>query len=171
MGWKEYYRKTFESEVQNAQNWGDLAPYQVTVSGTTYDTVGVYSGSPTGYKFSPDIQHPQGVRTRIRIKYIFFVDAGATGKATLGIVYYKDGDTAKDPNGYDLHGVSHSLSTAPSSNLAEIHEFIMEYDGGNKITWYVDGKKLNETTLELPLTKFKVALAVDSASGGNVECS
>jgi len=167
MGWKQYYYKTFEEEYNNAQNWGDLTPFRLTIGTDVYYAVG-YTGAPAGWKLSPKIQHPQGVKTRITVRYIFWVEANATGKAGIGIVFYKDGDTAKDPDGNDLHGASHSLATAPSANFAEKRELVMEYDGSNKITYYVDGQKLNEATLELPLVNFSVAVATDEANNGDV---
>jgi len=167
MGWKQYYRKTFEQEYENVQNWGDLSPIKLTIGTDVYYTVG-YTGAPAGWKFSPKIQHPQGVKTRITVRYFFWVQQGAVGKASIGIVFYKNDETSKDPSGYDLHGASHSLSSAPSANFAEKHELVMEYDGGNKITYSVDGQKLGETTLELPLVNFKIAVATDQATNGDV---
>jgi len=167
MGWKQYFRKTFEEEWSNGQFWGDLEPIMLTAGPDVYYTVG-YVGAPAGWKLSPRIQHPQGVRTRISIRYFFWVQQGAVGKASIGIVFYKNGETSKDPSGHELHGVSHSLSTAPSANFAEKHEFVMEYDGGNKITWYVDDTKIDEATLELPLANFKVAVETEEANNGEV---
>ena len=167
MGWKQYFRKTFEEEWNNAQNWGDLAPYKVTVGTEEYYAVG-YAGVPAGWKLSPKVQHPQGVKTRITVRYIFWVNANATGSASIAIIFYKNEETSKDPNGYDIHGATHTLSTPPTSNFAEKHELVMEYDGANKITWKADGIKLGETTLELPLADFKVGVATEEASGGDV---
>jgi len=139
VGWKQFYRKS----------------------------VG-YIGTAIGYwLLSPKIQNPQGVRTRIRIKYFFWVDANATGGADIAVVFYKNDETSKDPNGNDVHGAAHSISTPPESNLAEEHEFVMEYDGSNKITWSVDGEKLGETTLELPLSSFRVGIMVEYTVNGN----
>jgi len=168
VGWKEFYHKTFEEEYNNAKNWGDLEPIRLTLpSNEVYYTVG-YAGAPAGWKFSPKIQHPQGVKTRIRVKYFFWVEANATGKASMGVVFFKDGDAARDPDGCDFHGVSHSINTAPSVSTAEKHEFVMEYDGSNKITYFDDGRKLDEATLELPLVSFKIAVTTNEANNGDV---
>jgi len=167
VGWKQYFRKTFDEEVEAGTRWGDLEPYQVTHEGKTYNTVG-FVGTSSQLLFSPKIQHPQGVRTRITIKYFFWVQQGATGRATLYIVFYKDAETSKNPDGHDLFGVEHSIGTAPETSTAFEHEFVMEYDGTNKIVWYVDGRKLGETTLEVPLVNFAVVLRIEEASGGTV---
>ena len=166
MGWKEFFRKTFRENVENAENWGDLVPIKLTIGDDIYYTVGCVS--PEGWKFSPKIQHPQGVRTRIRIDYFFWADANTVGDATLGIVYYKDGDKSKDPDGNDFHGITHSMDVGCSENYWERHEFIMEYDGYNKIAWYVDGEKMGETTLELPLASFAVAVMVSNVTGNQL---
>ena len=167
MGWKQFFKKTFEDECVNGTFWGDLAPHTLNIDSESYYTVG-WVGSPIGWLFSPKVQHPQGVKTRIRIVYFFYADANTVGSASLGIVFYKDGDTAKDPDGHDLHGVSHSLDIGVANNFAERHEFVMEYDGTNKIAWYVDGNKIDETTIELPLVSFKVAVAVNEAINGEI---
>ena len=167
MGWKAFFRKTFEEEWENNRNWGDLAPYKVSIGDNEYYGVG-YIGTISDWLLSPKIQHPQGVRTRIRIKYIFWVDANATGSATIAIIFYKNSETSRDPEGYDIHGVSNTLTAPSSTNFAQEKEFVIEYDGGNKIIISADGEKLGETTLELPLASFVVCMRTDQALDGNV---
>jgi len=170
MGWKEYYKidqSQFRDMYSNAQSWGELAPYKVTLQGTDYYGQGVVSSNATAWKQSPKIQHYPGYKTRIKIKYILWVDAGATGKADIGIVFYKNGDTSKDPQGNDVHGARHTVSVAPSVSTGELHEFVVEQDSG-KIVWYVDGQKIDETTLEQPLQTFTIAIMIEDVSGGNI---
>jgi len=167
MMWVTFFRKTFEKEVANSINWGDLAPQQVTVGDTVYNTVG-YVGVPAGQKVAPKIEFPCGKKIRIKVGYFFYADANATGSVALYIVFYKNGDTARDPDGNDLHGVVHSLGSAQSSALYERHELLLEYDGVNKITWYLDGNQAGETTLEEPLVSFAVVLETKEATNGDI---
>lgn len=167
MGWKTFFYKTFKEEYDQAKTWGDLIPYKLIVGTTEYYVVG-YVGAPAGFKLSPKIQHPQGVKTRITVKYFFWVQQNATGSADIYIVFYKNGETSKDPSGADAHGARHTLSTPPTGNFAEQHSIVFEYDGYNTLTWSVDGKNLGNTTLEVPLTSFKLAITTSQASGGDV---
>lgn len=166
MGWREFFRKTFEREVRENRSWGEMQPVKLVFDGEEHYTVGCMSSAPAT-RFSPRIQHPQGVRTRIVVRYFFFAQQGATGRGAIAVVFYKDGDTAKDPDGHDLHGAAHTLSAAPETNFAEPHEFVVECDGG-RIRYGVDGRTLSEVALEQPLASFAIVAMVEEASGGDV---
>mgnify|MGYP000507011862 CR=1 FL=1 len=168
MGWKEFFHKTFESEWNEGKNWGGLYPVILNIGEEQYYCVGYASSEPADWVFSPKIQIPQGVKVRITIRYFFWVVANAYGTASIGIMFYKDGESAKDVEGHNVFGASHTPKQVPTSNLAEKHVLVMEYDGTNKITWYADDKKLGEAILELPLVSFVVGVAVKEASGGDV---
>lgn len=164
MGWKTFFHKTFEQEFSENKNWGDFAPLVLWVGDKTYYCVGFHNAA-SDWKYSPKIGHPQGVKTRIRIKYFVWISADSYGKTSIGIVYYKDGETAKDPQGYDIHGVAYEYDTPASENISEEKELVFEYDGANKITIYHNGEKFGEVTLEIPLTSFAIAIKVDEAYG------
>ena len=165
MGWKQFYRKTFESNWETGEYWGDFYPVELTVGDSVYYTVGYAANSPSPVKQSPRIQVPQGVKLRITVKYFFYADANTTGTASIGIMFYKDGDTVKNPDGHDFFGVSHSLSTELDAAFAEEHEMVMEYDGTNKLSWVIDGSYSDETVVEVPLISFVVAVTIDEVGG------
>ena len=166
MGWKQFFHKTFKENWDAGEPWGDLELYKITLDGQDYYCAGHASLTPTDWLYSPKVQHPQGVRTRITVRYIFWCSAGVTGKAGIGIIFFKDGDSCKDPDGYDIHGVSTIVLEPPAENLADTKEFVVEYDGTNKITLYSDGSKVADVILEVPLVSFKVAIKIEEASGG-----
>jgi len=82
-------------------------------------------------------------------------------------VFYKNDVTSKDEAGHDVHGGTHTITSAPSVTTSEYHEFVIEQEN-NRIVWYIDGTKLGEAQLESPLSSFKIAVAVDEVSGGNI---
>ena len=167
MGWKQFYKITssdFKSYYDRAQKWGDLEPYKVVVGTAEYYGVGLIKSpaeSQSIWALSPKIQHVAGAQTRITAKLIFYADAntplGCAGN--VYIVFYTDGDTAKDPQGADAHGISLSLATVPSYNVATFHEFRVE-QSGNKITLYLDGNRVGETTLSGVLQSFAFLVEV-----------
>ena len=168
MGWKQFFHKTFKVNWDTGEPWGDLELYKITLDGQDYYCVGRASSTPTDWLYSPKIQHPQGVRTRITVRYIYWCGAGVTGKVAIGIVFYKDGDSCKNPEGYDIHGVSIAMLEPPAENIADTKEFAVEYDGTNKITLYSDGSKVGDVTLEVPLVSFKITIKIDEANGGDI---
>ncbi len=170
MGWKTFYsvdESYFRDLYNRAEKWGDLLPYKVTVSGEEHYGAGITGSEPTSYLLSPKIQHPTGAKTRIKIKYYVWIGANATGKVELGIVFYDNGNTVKDVEGYDLHGVAHTASTPPSESIAEPHEFVLEQEM-NRIVYSVDGDKVGEAQLQGTLAGFKIATKIDEASNGEV---
>jgi len=169
MGWKAYYKVDetyFKDLYEKAERWGNMDSYMFTVQGEEHYGAGKVGTNPTTWIQSPKIQHYTG-KTRIRIKYYLWANAGATGKASIGIVFYKNDESSKDELGYDLHGATHTISEAPSVNTGEPHEMVVEQEN-NRITWSVDGEKLGEATLEAPLTSFKLAVAIDEVSGDQI---
>jgi len=170
MGWKTVYsvgEDYFKQLYEAGQKWGDFLSYKLTVEGVVHYGAGYASSSPTGWVFSPKIQHQIG-KTRIKVKYYVWIGANATGKADIGIVFYKNDTSSKDEQGYDVHGVEHTVSTAPTESTAEgPHELLIEQEN-NKITYYVDGTKLGEAVLEPPLTSFKLVIAIPEVSGGEL---
>jgi len=169
LGWKTFYSVSedyFKDLYNRAEKWGDLNPYRLTVQGVEHYGAGNVSNAPTGWFLSPKIQHSIG-KTKITIKYYLWVEGGATGKASIGVVFYKNDETSKDEQGYDLHGGTHTVSQAPTESTAEPHELVIEQEN-NKIVYSIDGEKLGEAVLEAPLSSFKVAVKVDEANNGNV---
>jgi len=166
MGWKEYYRigeEQFKENWDKQESWGDMLPYHLVVDSEDHYGVGKLSDIATNWYLSPKIQHYSG-KTRITVDYYVYAGAGATGKASIGIVFYKNGETCKDPAGNDLHGASHTISEAPSVESVAKHTFVVEQENG-KIAWYVDDTKIGEEELETPLVSFKLAVKVDEANG------
>jgi hypothetical protein len=161
VGWKQFFKMTtsdFKSYYDRAQSWGDLVPYKITVDTTEYYGAGIIASPGEGQYIgglSPKIAHLPGATTRITVKFIFYADANTPTSCTasLLIVFYTNGDTAKDEEGYDAHGVEVRLTSVPGTNVADFHEFRVE-QSGNKITWYGDGQKLGEATLSGNLQSF-----------------
>ena len=169
MGWKTFYSVSedyFRDLYDKAEKWGDLNPYKLTVQGEEHYGAGNVSNAPTSWILSPKIQHYIG-KTKITVKYYLWVESGVTGKASIGIVFYKNDQTSVDESGYDVHGGTHTVTSAPSANTAEPHELVIEQEN-NKIVYYIDGNKLGEANLQAPLTSFKIALKVDEANNGNI---
>jgi len=165
MGWKQFYKisqENFKSMWERSEKWGDLIPVKATVDSTVYYGAGLITAPPPGrydHGFSPKIQHPAGFNTRITVKLFFYSDANepANSASNLHIVFYTDGDTAKDEQGYDAHGFSVLLRESPPSNIIVFYEFRVE-QSGNKIVWYVDGEKIGEATLTGALQSFKLLI-------------
>jgi beta-glucanase (GH16 family) len=161
VGWKQFFKMTtgdFKSYYDRAQSWGDLLPYRITIDTKEYYGAGIIASPGEGQViggFSPKIAHLPGATTRITVKFIFYADANTPTSCTASIliVFYTNGDTAKDEQGYDAHGVEVSLTNVPGTNVADFHEFRVE-QSGNKITWYGDGQKIGEATLSGNLQSF-----------------
>jgi hypothetical protein len=167
VGWKQFYRITsseFKSYYDRAQKWGGLEPYKVVIGPAEYYGVGLIKSPAEGqsvWALSPKIQHVSGAQTRITVKFIFYADAG-TPLGCVGIIYivfYTNGDTAKDPQGRDAFGVMLSLATVPGRNVAELHELTVE-QSNNRIALYLDGNRLGETTLSGVLQSFALLVEV-----------
>jgi len=167
VGWKQFYRITssdFKSYYDRAQKWGGLEPYKVVIGPAEYYGVGLIRSPEEGqsiWALSPKTQHVPGAQTRITVKLIFYADAG-TPLGCVGniyIVFYTNGDTAKDPQGGDAFGVGLGLDTVPGYNVAVLHEFTVE-QSNNKIVLYLDGQKLGETTLSGVLQSFALLVEV-----------
>jgi hypothetical protein len=161
VGWKQFFRITsgdFKSYFDKGQKWGDLNPFEVTVGGTKYYGAGLVGlpaeGQATG-GFSPKIAHVPGANTRISVKFMLYADANTPigCAARMYIVFYTNGDTAKDDQGKDALGFEIVITQSPSTNTTEFHEFRVE-QSGNRVVWYVDGQKLNETVLNGTLQSF-----------------
>ena len=161
VGWKQFFRITsgdFKQYYDKAQKWGDLYPFEVTVGGTKLYGAGLAGLPAEGQAvggFSPKIIHVPGARTRITVKFIFHVDANTPYgcAARLYVVFYTNGETAKDDYGNDAFGFEISLPYSPTTNVTEFHEFRVE-QSGNNIAWYVDGNKLDEAKLNGTLQSF-----------------
>jgi hypothetical protein len=161
VGWKQFYKissSDFKSYYDKAQKWGDLYPVKIIIGTTEYYGAGIVGSPDPGQVIgglSPKIAHVAGATTRITAKFIFYADANTPTSCTASIliVFYTNGDTAKDQQGYDAHGCEVTLSSVPSTNIAELHEFKVE-QSGNKITWYADGQKLGEAVLNGVLQSF-----------------
>ncbi|MEM2287900.1 MAG: hypothetical protein QW503_02310 [Sulfolobales archaeon] len=167
MGWKTFYKideSQFKRFYDEAKRWGDLYPMKVITSEKEYYGCGAYKTNGT-FKLSPKIQHPIGVKTRITIKYLFLAEtnAPAGSSSSIGVVFYKNSETSKDPQGNDFHGVSVLLNTSPPSTHVEAKTLTVEQDN-NKIVIVYDGKS-SEYQLEPPLQSFAVAIRVDSYTG------
>lgn len=161
MGWKQYFRMTsadFKSYFDKGEKWGDLYPYEVTVGATKYYGVGLVDlpaeGQATG-GFSPKIAHVPGASTRINVKFMLYADANTPigCAARMYIVFYTNGDTAKDDQGKDALGFEIMITKSPAVGTAEFHEFRVEQNG-NRVAWYVDGQKLDEVVLNGTLQSF-----------------
>jgi len=166
MGWKTFYsvdESYFRDLYNKGQKWGEMLPYQVTRGGEVRYGAGIVSSQPTPYYQSPKQSHVVGYKTRFTITYFVWVGASTTCEVGLGIVFYQNGDTAKDEQGYDLHGASHTVSQPPSTNVAEPHTMVIEQDA-NKITISVDGQKIDECVLRGTLASFTIAVRVFSVS-------
>ncbi|MEM4847119.1 MAG: hypothetical protein QW794_05115 [Thermosphaera sp.] len=167
MGWKVFYKideSQFKRFYDELKRWGDLYPLRVITPEKTYYGCGAYKTNGT-FRFSPKIQHPIGVKTRITIKYLFLAEANAPAgsSSSIGIVFYKNSETSKDPQGYDFHGVRVSLVSSPPSTHVEAKTLVVEQDN-NKIVLVYDGKS-SEYQLEPPLQSFAVAIQVDRYTG------
>jgi hypothetical protein len=73
--------------------------------------------------------------------------------ARMYIVFYTNGDTAKDDQGRDALGFEIMVTRSPSTDVIEFHEFRVE-QSGNRVTWYVDDRKLGEVVLNGTLQSF-----------------
>jgi len=169
MGWKTFYsvdESHFKGLYDRAEKWGDLIAYKLTIGTEEHYGAGITDVSPTAWMFSPKIQHTIG-KTRITVKYYLWVSANVTGEVALGIVFYDNGNTVKDEQGYDLHGVSHTVETAPTENVAEPHELVIEQEN-NRIVYSVDGNKIGEAQLQGTLASFKLAVQIKSVSNGEI---
>ena len=181
MGWKTYYmigQKEFRDNWIMYRNWGSLEPFKITISGVDYYGAGIVA-SPgelqSVYGESPRIEHPAGVKTRITVKFIHHVDAGEPlqPSSQLFICFYTNGDTAKDYQGYDLHGFQLKLYSVPSQNIDELRTFVVEQEN-NTITYYIDGQKLGSAKLNGELKSFSLFVVstryrVESAGEASAE--
>ena len=166
MGWKTLYsvdESFFRDLYSRGEKWGDLTPYNVYVDSEEHYGAGVITGEPVRFQESPRIQHAVG-KTRITIDFVFFCSADAHGEARIGIVFFKDGESAKDPQGADWHGVAYIIDSAPGSDIADKHQMVVEQENG-RVVIRVDGEKMMEFQLELPLSSFAVDIDIPEASG------
>jgi hypothetical protein len=167
VGWKQFYRiasSDFKSYYDRAQRWGGLEPYKVVIGPAEYYGAGLIRSPAEGQSIlasSPKIQHVPGARTRITVKLIFYADAGTPlgCVASIYIMFYTNGDTAKDPQGNNAFGARLGLATVPGHNVAGLHEFTVE-QSNNKIVLYLDGQRLGETTLSGVLQSFVLLVEV-----------
>ena len=159
MGWKTIYsitQKDFQNMYNAGQyNWGDHSIFSITYSGQTIWGAGKWAQSGAPPMLSPRIEHKPGFKTRITVKFFVIWERGVTGSVNVGVVFYKDGDTCKDPNGNDIHGASVTLSTPPSTDYGEFHTLVVEQEN-NTIKWSADSIQLGSTSLESPLTSLKI---------------
>jgi len=166
MGWKTFYsvdESYFKQLYDKAQKWGDMLPYQLTHLGEVHYGAGIVASQTTPFYQSPKQSHAVGYKTRFTITYFLWVGANSTCEVWLGIVFYVNSDTAKDEQGNDFHGVSHTVTKAPTTDTAEPHTLVIEQDA-NKITISVDGQKIGEYTLSGTLASFTIAGRVYSVS-------
>jgi len=170
MGWKVFFQMTqdqFKEKYDKGEGWGDLSPVLVYVRNATTEPVygeGVVAYAPGGPYFSPKLQHFVGARTRLACKYVCGFDANTTGKIGIYIGFYKDGELSKDTAGNNLFGIAHTLDTPLQQFIAEKHTFVVETEN-NKITLYLDDRKMGEYYLEVPLQSFVYAIHVAQLSG------
>lgn len=166
MGWKTFYsvdESFFRDLYSRGEKWGDLSPEKVIIDSEEHYGAGVLAIEPIRFQSSPKIQHAIG-KTRITIDFVFYCFSDSSGEADIGIVFYKDGDTAKDSQGADWHGYGFIMQSPPGSNYAEKHQMVIEQENG-RITIYVDGDKIGEWQLEQPLASFAVSIDIPQASG------
>lgn len=170
MGWKTFFTLTEEDARRmyyDQKYWGELYPIMISLApgvvrygvGRLYDAVPVF-------KLSPKISHPLGAKSEIHVKLMFLVgaDAPAGAGSTIGIVFYKDGETCKDPAGYDFHGASFTLKSPSTGWFVEYHTFKVVQEN-NVIKWYVDDTELGSARLEGPLASFALAVRADQYTG------
>lgn len=167
MGWKKFYEITesnFRDMYNAGQSWGDMYLLKIIAGDKTYYCAGAYT-SDTTFKFSPKIVHPVGVKTRITVKFLFLAKENAPvgSSSSIGIVFYKDGDTSKDPSGNDYHGIAISVVQPPPSIHIEEKTLVIEQEN-DKIKWSCD-QAGGEAQLETPLQSFKLAIKIDSNTG------
>jgi len=159
MGWKTIYsitQKDFQNMYNAGQyNWGDHSIFSMTYSGQTIWGAGKWAQAGAPPMLSPKLPHRPGTKTRITIKFFVIWEKGVSGSVSVGVVFYKDGDTCKDPNGNDLHGVKVTLYNPAPTDYGEFHTLVIEQENNN-ITKYADGQYLSSTSLEPPLNSLKV---------------
>jgi hypothetical protein len=173
MGWKTFYKvdqSYFNTLYANAQLWGDLITYKLTWQGIDYYGAGYFSNTSVLYKFSPKINITwgsvffQAPKIRITTKVAYIADANSSGSVDYGIVFYKDGDTAKDTAGNDFHGIKNNLSNTSTTLAADFKVVVYEVEG-NTLKVYADGTQYGSYQLETPLTSFRLAISLQPTAG------
>lgn len=167
MGWKQYFKigsAEFKKYYDENRSWGDLRPIRIVFPDReVYGAGELFVDSP--YLFSPKISHPIGVKTRVTVRLYFVAKANAPvgSRSFIGVVFYKNGETAKSTTGYDFHGFSISVSRSPTTTAAEEHTLTVEQDN-NRVVF-----KLAESSIEAqftdPLQSFALAVKTDSNTG------
>ena len=170
MGWHTYYslgQGEFQQMSNNNTKWGDLSPYTINYNGQTYYGQGII-GSPAQNQqisgFSPAIQLPSGLPTRITVKYFFYEDAneGLGSYSSIYATMYKDGDTDPDSSGSDSFGATNKPNYVPSVNTAEPHQIVYNINGQN-INWVIDDQTTtNSTTLSVAPQHFKIWIVIQN---------
>jgi hypothetical protein len=173
VGWKVFYKvdeSTFRDLYNKQQLWGDLVPMKITIAGVEHYGAGKYAGWPTPYLQSPKTKITYGAMTnkaRVTVKAYLIADANSDGYVDVGFIAYKNDDTAKDEQGYNFHGASVHLSNATASLAVSELSMVCEINGSS-IHLVADGTDLGTYTLDAVPTSFTLAVAVRSASKGNV---
>ena len=160
MGWKTIYKITqqdFERMYNAGQySWGDHSIFSMTYSGQTIWGAGKWSQQSSPLMLSPRLPHRPGTKTRITIKFFAIWETNVTGEVDVGVIFYKDGDTCKDPNGNDYIYIQDVVSVTSHPDYGAFHTIVVEQES-NTVTITVDDQYPLSTSLNPPLNTVVVA--------------
>ena len=135
MGWKTILKldKSFFADLYNkGQTWGSLDTVKLTYGGVDYYGSGLLRNTQTTIVQSPKIAVQRSFLVpKLRVTAKIFCVASANTNAVLRLYYiaYKDGETIKDPQGNDAHGVEISLQNPTSDIGAAFYNIVFEQEG------------------------------------------
>jgi hypothetical protein len=160
MGWKTIYsitQKDFQNMYNAGQyNWGDHSIFSMTYSGQTIWGAGKWSQQSSPLMLSPRLPHKPGFKTRITIKFFAIWETDVTGEVDVGVIFFKDGDTCKTPEGKDYFYGYGRVEATSHPDYGAFHTVVVEQEN-NTITITIDGKDPLTRSLEPPLNTVVVA--------------
>jgi hypothetical protein len=159
MGWKTIYsitQKDFQNMYNAGQyNWGDHSIFSITYSSQTIWGAGKYAQSSSPPMFSPKLPHKPGYKTRITIKFFAIWETNVTGEVDVGVVFFKDGDSCRDPNGNNyIYGLDR-VEVTSHPDYGAFHTVVIEQEN-NTVTITIDGKDPRSTSFDPPLNTVTV---------------
>lgn len=164
MGWRRYFSLTqtnFMDMYQRGVRWGSLYPIRIYNEFTAYGQ-GIQASASCTYGESDVIQVQMamfGNKQRTTIKFIHTVNGSST--VDVYVYYMKDGTGIPDKDGYDLHGVS---STLTGTNVGREAEFTAILEGR---TLHIEsgGRRLGSYELVDTPNRMTIFIHAGSVSG------
>lgn len=139
---------------------------KLSVNGAEVLAAGILSDSGPKQGVSPNLPIFYGARTRVVLRYGVYASSGASGRATVGVVFLKRGEPVPTASGGEVVGVTEEVN-GPVTDVLSERLLVLEHSLG-VVSWWAEGLTRAKAFLSTVPDSFRVVLRVDEAEGGRV---